>query len=360
MLSAAAPMPRTEKTDSDLVSLQYLRGLAALMVVAVHINVQTSRAGLPDWFPEWMAAGVDIFFVISGCIMWITTAPPREIGPLRFYWKRITRIVPLYWLVTSVMVLALLIVPSVVQSGRLDPLHVILSYLFIPARHPALRTMEPIVVPGWTLNYEMFFYAIFGLLLLLPTMSRLLAMVSMMIALVVTGMTLGFATDSVGGFYTSSIMLEFAAGSVLGWLFLKKPLPAPSIAYLLVTGGAFLLPLLSTLLPDYPRALTYGVPATLIVGGALALERHRAVARFRLPHLLGDASYSVYLCHGMLLSAAGQFWRRAGLFQIPGGEILFAAFCLAFAACGGILLYLGFEKPTIRAFRSKSRVSLTA
>jgi peptidoglycan/LPS O-acetylase OafA/YrhL len=339
---------------SDLRSVQYLRGVAALMVVAFHASSQISRAGGHDIPPTWLAHGVDIFFVISGCIMWITTAPPLRISPSSFYWKRIVRIVPLYWFISSVMVLTMLFAPSLVQTGRLDARHAILSYFFIPALHPVTGKLEPLVIPGWTLNYEMFFYLIFGALLLLPAARRIWVLVAIMLFLVAFGMNREFDQPIIG-FYTSPIILEFAAGAVLGWIFLNKP-PLPVFAaWSLITVGILMFPLLSEFLAISPLVLRSGVPAIVIVAGAIALDRRRAVALVHLPHLLGDASYSIYLCHGMLLSAAGQLWQKLGLIGSAGGNSFFIVFSLALSACGGILVHYYFERPVMRILALKSK-----
>jgi exopolysaccharide production protein ExoZ len=82
-----------------VVTIQALRALAALLVLARHV--------LP-WFPEWGSAGVDIFFPISGFVMVLTTYEIRSDpkNARRFALRRLIRIVPLYWMAT----IALLIV----------------------------------------------------------------------------------------------------------------------------------------------------------------------------------------------------------------------------------------------------------
>src|SRR5262245_49156587 len=133
----------------EYVGIQYLRGIAATMVVLYHLRVPLERLGYGGAWPEWLASGVDIFFVVSGFIMWVTTFRAAP-SPGTFYYKRIVRIVPLYWLLTSVIVMALLIVPSSVSSGRFELDHVITSYLFVPAIHPVTGKYEPVLIAGWT------------------------------------------------------------------------------------------------------------------------------------------------------------------------------------------------------------------
>ena len=83
-------------------------------------------------------AGVDIFFVISGFIMWVTTHD-RRTTPLQFLTNRIVRIVPLYWLLTLTVAAACLIAPSLFRGVVLAPEHVVKSLFFIPTSNPACR-----------------------------------------------------------------------------------------------------------------------------------------------------------------------------------------------------------------------------
>ncbi len=129
-------------------SIQTLRALAALSVLFYHESSTKFTVG---------AVGVDIFFVISGFIM--GTIGYRE-TPLDFMMKRIIRIVPLYWLVTAAVCLVSLI-PGVFHQFSCDLPSLLQSLFFIPYVNQAGH-IEPLMVPGWTLNYEMFFYAVFA------------------------------------------------------------------------------------------------------------------------------------------------------------------------------------------------------
>ena len=90
--------------------------------------------------------GVDIFFVISGFVMWGVTAG-RERGSWLFFSNRLKRIVPLYWIVTTVMLAILLAKPALVNS-RFEVGHVVTSYLFIPWRHPVKGEVPAAADPG--------------------------------------------------------------------------------------------------------------------------------------------------------------------------------------------------------------------
>jgi len=176
-----------------LHALQYLRAVAALIVVYSHACIQ-----VPAYQPYLMkfgSFGVDIFFVISGFIMMYIAKPDAKPGA--FFMNRIRRVVPLYWFFTLLMAGLLLTMPSVFAKAEFNLLQTIQSLFFIPhfsSAHPG--EIWPIVPPGWSLIYEMYFYALFGLSLYFAPKSRLA-----LIALVIT--TVYFAAkvfDTAGPF----------------------------------------------------------------------------------------------------------------------------------------------------------------
>ena len=347
-------MPKAEdsagSTVLKLLSIQYLRGIAALLIVFFHVFVQLHRLGYAGDAPNFLQAGVDIFFVISGFVMWYTTFN-KNIGTQEFLRHRIIRIVPLYWLITTFYLAILLIRPSWMQSAKFEPLHIIASYFFIPAEHPAAPGfMWPLVVPGWTLNCEMFFYLLFGLALRFTNRARA-AIVFTILICIVGLQVFDPQSNSIVGFYSSSIMLEFAFGVALGYLYTSGvSIPRPASTLLILAG--FISLVASSVVvgvPALPRVLIWGIPAFLIVAGAVFYERAHNVAEIRLPKLLGDASYSLYLSHGAVLSAFGQFWRASGFPPVshPVFFILFSLIAIIIATIFGIGLYHFVEKPLL-------------
>lgn len=333
-----------------LVSLQYLRALASLMVVVFHLGAPLQRLGLSAPWPQSGAAGVDIFFVLSGFLMLVTTRNPAT-RPGGFYLKRIVRIVPLYWIVTSATLLLLLAAPQLVKSGQADGWHILASYLFLPATHPVLGTLEPLVVPGWTLNYEMFFYLLWGAALLLPAGSRVGAVAMLIAAMAGLGLALPHQGTFLT-FYTSPIMLEFVFGLGLGLWYLNGAAPARGWGYVLIAAG-----LLSLLaqggVPGADRVIRWGIPAAVVVAGALVLERGRPVPACGPLVLLGDASYALYLVHGMILSAVGQVFARLA----PAGSVTiyvaFGATAVVAALIGAVAVHLAVERPLLRLMSAR-------
>lgn len=339
-----------------LLSVQYLRAIAALMVVVFHLVPQLRRMDYTGYWPDWLAGGVDIFFIISGFIMWVTTVD-RPMTPWTFFKRRLVRIAPLYWLLTTVVVIVMLVAPKLLQTTSFGLTHVLASYAFLPAISPATGWVNPVVNPGWTLNYEMFFYVVFGLGLLLRPNARFIA-VSCVLAGLVSLRLLPLPEHFVIDFYTSGLLLEFIFGMAVARLYLAgRLLPTRAAAWVSLIAGGIALGAMLTLVPEWPRVIIFGLPSLAIVVGALSLELHGGVRHHAFAHLLGDASYSIYLTHFMTLSAFGQAWRRLGLGEMTGGFWLFGIVATVVATVIGLLAYRLVEQPLVRYFNRRRKAA---
>lgn len=281
-----------------LKNVQALRGLAAFLVVFVHLEKLAMLGGLPAGATVFGNSGVDVFFVISGLIMVVTTSGRKQ-TPQGFLRNRITRIVPLYWAITFAVFAVALVAPALLQSTSADAVQLLKSLFFVPYARPD-GEMHPVVFVGWTLNYEMAFYVIFAIGLLLPSRLAGLALsIGIMAAAAMVGQVL--RPGGVIGFYTAPIILEFGAGMVLGALLVRDRLPkAPDWAIPTVAVGAAALALMLAgpwLWPQLDRAVMFGVPAVVLVTCGLVAERSGLVLGQGWIQLMGAASYSVYLTH---------------------------------------------------------------
>lgn len=285
-----------------LVQLQYLRAIAALMVVYFHAVLQVAKVD-PQYDAQvhlFGETGVDIFFILSGFVMWLTTSG-REISPMDFYRRRIKRIVPLYWMATLFSAAVAVVAPSILKSTVFNIPHLLASLFFLPWRNPADPTMiAPVVVPGWTLNYEMFFYLVFGLLLLVKEKWRIQALFGTMTAIVLCCRIFPIETTATTA-YSNPIIFEFLAGVLLGKLFRDKVLLPQRVAWIgLAVGFAFLL-INERLCDADQRTLMWGIPAFIIVYSAVSIDFSRLPTIGWLNYL-GDASYSIYITHAFSLA----------------------------------------------------------
>jgi exopolysaccharide production protein ExoZ len=315
---------------TSIHSIQYLRGLAACAVVCFHVSEQFGGSF------DVGAAGVDVFFVISGFIMWVTTAG-RPADPWRFMGRRITRIVPLYWIVTLLTAAGILLKPQFFYGHFFSVANFVGSLFFLPVLQE--DALHPIVIQGWTLCYEMMFYLVLTLVLFLEERWRFRVLVGALVAMVALHFVLpaGYARA-----FTDPVVIEFAAGVVVGRLWLQGA-RLPFGAALAMAGAGFLLLAAGPHFDaDLPRALRWGLPAALIVAGAVFAERARPFKPAALPTFLGDASYSIYLWHVVVGVLATGVVLRIGIpAALQPATILVATLALS------AMLYLIVEKPLI-------------
>jgi len=337
-----------------ILPIQYLRGVAALMVVWHHGIGQLE--GLSDFFPwRFGTSGVDVFFVISGFIM-VTATSGKRTTPLDFLVRRFIRVVPLYWLLTLILVLVLVVAPSLFRSVLLTTDSLFKSLLFIPHYSPSHKGMIwPVLVPGWTLNFEMFFYAIFAASLAFRRPFAVL--VGTLGALVIVGHVWGPFESPVAQTYTHPNLLEFLAGAAIAHAWISgatKPRFAWSIAAMFVGTTLLLMPG-SALFKQYAHL----TGASLLIWGALS-ERAMQL-RSRILLILGDASYSIYLTHIFTLGACRWAWTKFGL-GVPDLSFALGFMLTALVACSvvGWLSYLLMEKPLLREMHKAWRYKMGA
>ncbi|ODR91766.1 acyltransferase family protein [Sinorhizobium alkalisoli] len=317
-------------------AIQYLRAAAALAVVIFHAAEKTGH----DFTIG--AAGVDVFFVISGFIMWVIN-DRRPVTPAKFIANRLRHIVPIYWFSTAVMIAGGLagLFPNLVLT--LD--HVLASLVFIPVRSPSSGEIWPVLVQGWTLNFEMLFYAVFAASPLLPRQWRLLANTSLFVALV----TLGLVARSENALWlthTRPMILEFVAGMILAEFWLRGKVPGAAIGSSLIACSLGGFALIGGLHLPFDERST-GPLAVLLLLGALSLKASGRVPMLNLPALLGDASYSVYLWHAFAISGRRQARRHLGI--LAGISLLMA---IVSGTIARISAYVFLELPLLQRGRS--------
>jgi len=349
--SPAGPAPRASATIDNI---QTLRALAALLVVFVHLDVFLRALGLAPFGH----GGVDLFFVISGFIMVHTTgrapavrAPAvraRPISPASFLVNRFTRIAPIYWLITLFVYGVALAAPSLLQATSTAPEQLAKSLFFIPFQK-ANGLVQPTLFVGWTLNYEMFFYALFAVGLAFPKRPVGAALVAaFMVALVAFGSVV--RPESVlGAFYTRPIILEFVAGMALGAIGAGVCVPVRWKRGLLLGAcalGLAAVAFVPLLFPGLSRLVTQGVPAVAVVAGAIVLHQSGVRVGGRWLLLLGDASYALYLTHPFVTQAAQKAGKLLGLTPLLAASLI--PVTLVLVCLVGVVTHLVVERPLTR------------
>lgn len=305
-----------------------------MLVVLFHAMNKASGFEDINSTASFVPSGVDLFFVISGFIMWVTTAT-KPITPREFITRRIIRIVPLYWLTTFAMIGCSLI-PGMLATLRVTTAAIVKSLLFIPYDSISFPGhIWPVLEPGWTLNYEMFFYALFTLSLALHRRIRFGAIVGLLCFLTFTGFIFGPFRNPLAAIYTNTLLLEFAAGILIGNLWINGNLkPGVRISLFAIISGFFMLGLRQDWL--------HPLGALLVVAGVL--DPAISALRSRLLLLLGDASYSIYLTHMFVLGAMGVIWRHIFPHASPPSAVLFIFIALIASPAMAWLCYRFIEQ----------------
>lgn len=282
------------ESDAILVPVQYLRAAAALVVMYFHVSVLTQETwGLdPRRVDHIGAAGVDLFFVISGFIMAMIVARPGAFDGKSYWRRRIARVLPAYWVITFLVFGLAALLPSLFHSTTANLSHLLVSLSFLAMDHGEGTTV-PMLVVGWTLNYEMFFYAIVAVTAGLFSDRRLLGASGVLVCLVLIGVLFEPANPSLA-FYTNPILLEFVFGIMI---FRARTGPhtvglsfAPVAVF--ITGALLLVWQWERPLVDW-RPLFWGLPAAAVLYGGLETLRFKSSFLARL----GDWSYALYLTH---------------------------------------------------------------
>lgn len=332
-----------------LVNLQIARFFAALSVAMVHIQHEIPKAKLLGyeqfskmlWFP-W-GVGVDVFFVISGFVMILASAKLTggSADASNFFRRRLERVTPMYWIFSA---LALSATAVTNERAELAFYHIIASFLYIPLPDPTGQ-INPILGVGWTINYEMFFYALFSVSLMWPIRKSRVILISTISGLVLLGW---LATDLPQplSYWTRPILLEFLVGCGLGLMCLRRVEFGSVLSVLLIAVAFSMLFVASS--QGIAEGQVYrwwclGIPASMIVA-ALAFSRQledRGLAK--LFHRLGDASYALYLVHPFIIIGSAVAWKKLHIPSV-GGFVLFA---LILSVSCAWFVHLFVEKPLL-------------
>lgn len=348
-------MPETAKPSAKLESIQLLRAIAASMVVIGHlIGAAVHKADVLGPFarPHFAGgAGVDIFFLISGFIMVYTSGRMfgSGCGARDFLIRRLVRIVPLYWLVT-LLVLGLAIVAGNHLPG---PLATLASFLFFPMDTSARGDgfAFPIVDLGWTLNYEMMFYLLFAAFIPWGR-ERCVAAVSVALLLLVGIGALAAPANVTLRFWTQPIILEFGAGMILALLHLRGLISLGTMARIVLAVTAMALYLwdpfglftLKTTPNGFARIGSWGIASALLLIAAISGPTPLSGALGKASVRLGDASYALYLLHPFVILVLLRIADR-GLFSGDYAAQLFILTGFVMAAATSVIFYLLVERP---------------
>nr|WP_281374373.1 acyltransferase [Halobacillus locisalis] len=323
--------------------IQIARAIAIIFVLIGHANV----VFLDEWGYDWLqmgswerTGGVDFFFIITGfMIYYMYHGQAGEKGKVsKFLMKRTIRIFPLYWLFTTVALLAALFLPFAAQE--MTDGQIWRSFFLLPG--------EPILASAWSLTYIFAFYLLFSAYLYLPKVFLPLIFIWSILTLLAAIPGVVFLQP----FWFSISIVEILSGSVVAYVTLRFTIPKPD--WLLVIGLAGFIGVWVNNnygFIDLSPVLFYWIFAILVVT-AIA-EKDKKDRKVPAPlSFLGDASYSIYIAHGPFLQLYIYIWSRLGM-EALFGSFLSLLFLIVLSVLSSCLVYIVIEKPMNTYLRGK-------
>ena len=352
-----------------LVNVQFLRFAAAMLVVFYHASAHLLSTGVDQggFFALSEAigfAGVDIFFVISGFIMAHTT---MNLAGSQISWefarRRVARIYSGYW----PFFLIAIALYALISPAHLAEANLLRSALLWPTYANHL-----LIAVSWTLIFEMIFYLLFTLLLLLSPSRRRLFILLALVAVAAWSVSSQFVRQaydpaqlysiSLAEYYLlSPYLAEFLAGAVVAnWL--SRATPARPWAWLIVGtalfigGGWINLAFFSGNIEQayfmFYRVIMFGGAALMIIAALVGLERAGTRAPLHFSLVAGGASYAVYLSHTLFFGASSYLGFNAwlGQFEAWQAQAVFFVYCWLILAFG-MAYHQWLERPLHHGFR---------
>ncbi len=314
-----------------------------MMVVTNHLLGGAFPTLWGSFFRSNGGFGVDIFFVLSGFLMVYTQHEGK--GPWLFLKGRIVRIYPLYILLSTPLIL--MYVP-INNYFTLFGNFLLLPGFNMPNYHLANH-------PSWTLVYEMVFYVLFSISLLVSrkkTCSAIIVVLFIIAVLVITriiGQQPRVGSVNAGYMLGDKLMLNFAAGCILALMHnrLKNVNLIPFWFFSLIVISIFIV-VFNFIKAE--RIFLSGVPAMLIIAVASVTQNSDSFI-FKLLHKIGDASYIIYLFH-IYFALALQQSVRANYGNIEAVQLI-AITCVVLAIVSGVFLNKTLEKPILQYYKNK-------
>ncbi len=350
-------------SSDRIVTIQWLRGIAAMLVVFNHAAiVPFERGARLEEVPHRTelvnvahlgAIGVDIFFVISGFVMALTALKfhGRQ-GAGLFLLHRYNRIAPLFYLLSGLLLVDILLANIPLTIGE-----VLNTILFVPLVDWQTYSW-PIHFLGWTLAFEFLFYLVVSSLIFTQPAHRVAWLLVATILLPIVGLL--FSSEWVAWqMLTSPFMWEFALGVLAFVAYRRRLFERYAFAWriaALMAAFALLVPalsdwsqleLISTHFLEQQgalwRALCWGLPAFLFVGCLLTATGSRDARLSSILKVVGDASYSIYLTHVFVVRVLEEAIERFGLAPLAAAVII-----LCGSPIVGIVVHRLVERPLLK------------
>jgi peptidoglycan/LPS O-acetylase OafA/YrhL len=350
-----------------IAALDGVRGVAVLLVFAVHYTVAwtllfphaatdaTGTGLIADIVFSLGNAGVDLFMCLSGYLIYDhLMRKPQRFGA--YFGRRARRIFPPYLVVLAIYVVLMLIDPHKSKLPA-DTVAAVIYIVECALLVPAFFGHEPIVGIAWSLTYEMLFYLLLPLLIVVTGLrqrgfgTRLVVLAAVALAILVYGWHVQFHERTVmfvAGMVARECLLRWSYAFPRPRVFEGLAIAALCIALAYMAfwrGGQ---PFTNPGFPhSFDRALFLAVGFSALLAAALGVGGvSRAFLEFGPFRWLGEVSYSFYLLHNLTMRVMIGFLSRHVAEGVADRFYFLAApACFVLCLLPGLTLYILVERP---------------
>lgn len=346
-----------ENSEKRIIfSVQAARGIAAAMVVFYHAASMFAlpKYGNMDVWAGWGNLGkhgVDFFFVLSGFIIYHVHR--EDIGQAKslgvYAWKRAVRIYPIYWFFLALFLALNFVGGSFRFTDPGSELATALTLVRFSSAQPPLQV-------AWTLFHEIAFYALFAVLIVskragIVVFSIWTAAIIVMHQLVATNSPTALTV------MYDAINIDFLLG--MGVAYIARPVSASAGRALFALGFAGFITTFALWKQDWFgetfASVGYGVAAAIILFSIVGMEIGGSLRTNALFKRMGDATFTIYLSHSIVLSILLKFGSHSVRGSFAASQV-YTLLMTAVAIMIGWLLYFVIERPMLRALRQPMQI----
>ncbi|WP_323097579.1 acyltransferase [Intrasporangium sp. YIM S08009] len=336
-----------------------LRFVAAMLVVVFHLSVYLSPLPFLGQLMRAGYVGVTFFFVLSGFVL--TYSWDSEARATRFYRRRFARVYPVHLFFVVVAMLPFNPTPNWAALPA--------NVLLVQSWSPDDAVARSFTGVSWSLSCELFFYAVFPLLV--RWLMRVRGPLAMSALLVVLAGATGVALQTSGSewglwlFHLPAFrIVEFICGALAATAVMRGTAPrvrvrwassSVAISYL----GILILPvLIGYRLEDQwglSLAMVPGFVALIVACAHLDLARAPSPLRSRTAVSLGQWSFCIYMAHPAAIAVTRPLLTSPS----PLGAVL-GCLLVAMTVIGvSYLVYTTYERPLERWLRGSDDVRVS-
>ena len=331
--------------------IQILRGFAAILVMLYHATRHYQEKNLVFFNGIFQNGyfGVDIFFVLSGLVIFYSSQKYLENGNcIEFLKKRIFRIYPSFWIFLLLpLTIVFFITPKfIADKSAFEPINY-LKVFFLVFDHPQISQIS------WTLSFELYFYFLFFLMIFNRNFKYLVLLILILSTINLINENI-FSNLYLIKYLFSPLILEFFLGVLVVFILNKihKNYLVGFIALFIISIISFVfIDYLSTnniiYITKHNRVLSFGLASFLLILSLVIFEKFNDIKSSKILILIGDSSYVLYLIHSVILSFFDNQLILSKKIVFVNQEITTILACF-FIVTLSVFLHLIIEKPMLK------------